>query len=164
MATTENIPRRWAEYLNPDDSTLDRLRCADRAATSLVPVGTAWDTVGDRWEALAIASLERGLAALDVLGLPLDGGYPVIADHARSELIVLVPAGTADRVAGGGPQAVRALTPGTWLVAPHGPTGAYVAAWLSRPTHGSARYVDPVRLCEAVLAAETLRGEHSRAH
>ncbi|EST17971.1 hypothetical protein M877_39885 (plasmid) [Streptomyces niveus NCIMB 11891] len=163
MATPENTPRRWADFLNPDDETLDRLRHAGRGATSLAAVGTPWDTVGGRWEALAIASLERGLAALDVLDLPLDAGHPVFADHARSELIVLVPEGTAARAVDGGPQAVRALTAGTWLVVPHGPTGGYVAAWLSRPTRGGGRYVDPVRLCEAVLVAEALREEHARA-
>ncbi len=163
MTTPENTPRRWAPFLDPDGSTLDRLRHAGPGSTSLVPVGSAWDTVGGRWEALVITPLERGLAALDALDLPLDGGHPVIADHARSELIVLVPEGTAARAVDGGPQAVRALTAGTWLVVPHGPTGRYVAEWLSRPTPGGARYVDPVRLCEAVLAAEARREEHARA-
>lgn len=165
MATPEKTPRRWADFLNPDGETLDRLRHAGRGATSLVAVGAPWDTVGGRWEALAIASLERGLAALDVLDLPLDGGHPVFADHARNELIVLVPEGTAARaVDDSGPQAVRALTAGSWLVVPNGPLGGYVAAWLSRSTYGGARYVDPARLCEAVLAAEALRGRHVRAH
>ncbi|MGW7064852.1 hypothetical protein ACWGHM_41060 [Streptomyces sp. NPDC054904] len=159
MATPEKTPRRWADFLTPDDETLDRLRHAGRGATSLVAVGTPWDTVGGQWEALAIASVERGLAALDVLDLPLDGGHPVFADHARNELIVLVPAGTAVE----GPQGVRALTPGTFLVVPHGPSGGFVAAWLSRPTRGGARYVDSARLCEAVLVAEARRGEHARA-
>lgn len=163
MATPENNPRRWASFLNPDGPTLDRLRHAGHGATSLVAVGTAWDTVGGRWEALAIAPLERGLCALDALGLPLDGGYPVIADHLRSELIVLVPEKTAARAVADGPQGVRALTADSFLVVPHGPTGGYVAAWVSRPSAGFARYVDPVRLCETVLAAEAQRREHARA-
>ncbi|MGW5336195.1 hypothetical protein [Streptomyces bauhiniae] len=161
MATPENDPRRWASFLDPDASTLYRLRCAGFGSTSLVAVGSAWDTVGGGWEALAISPLERGLAALDALDLPLDEGHPVIADHSRSELIVLVPEGTANRTFR--PQAVRALTAGTWLLVPNGDTGAYPAAWVSRPTPGAARYVDPVRLCEAVLAAEALREERARA-
>lgn len=158
MATPENAPR-WADFLNPDDETLDRLRHAGRGATSLVAVGTPWDTVGGQWEALAIAPLERGLAALDVLALPFDGGHPVFADLARNELVVLVPAGTAIE----GPQGVRALKPGTYLVVPHGPAGGFVAAWLSRPTRGCTRYVDAVRVREAVLVAETRRVKHARA-
>src|SRR5690349_7316044 len=106
MASPESAPRRWASFLTPDDAVLD----AGRGSARLVAVGTAWDNVRARWEALAIAPLERGLCALDVLGLPLDDGYPVIADHLRSELIVLVPAGTAVRAAAEGPQGVRALT------------------------------------------------------
>ncbi|MGA4980018.1 hypothetical protein [Streptomyces cinereoruber] len=164
MATPENTPRTWAQLLNPDERTLDRLRRAGRDATSLVAVGTAWDTVREGWEALAIAPLERGLAALDELGLDLDGEHPVIADYGRSELLVLVPEGTAARAVDGGPQGVRALTAGSWLLVPNGPTGVYVAAWLSRPTRFHSRYVDSSRLCAAVLAAEARRGEHARAH
>lgn len=160
MASPEKTPETWASLLSPDESVLDTPR---RGATSLVAIGTAWDTVGAGWEALVIAPLERGLWALDALDLPLDGNYPVIADHSRSELIVLVPAGTAARAVIGGPQGVRALTAGSYLLVPNGPSGAFMAAWLSRPTY-QARYVDPVPLCEAVLVAESRREEHARAH
>ncbi|MFF4392947.1 hypothetical protein ACFY0G_40435 [Streptomyces sp. NPDC001552] len=159
MAAPENLhPESWASFLNPDEATLDRLQRSP--AYVLVSVGTAWDTVGDGWEALVVAPMERGLAALDALDLPLDCGHPVIADHARNELIALVPGGTADRAAAAGPQGVRPLAAGAYLVVPHGPSGAFVAAWLSRPTIGAARYVDAFHLCAAVLDADARRGEH----
>ncbi|MFI5867750.1 hypothetical protein [Streptomyces sp. NPDC051546] len=162
MATPENLhPETWASLLNPDEATLDRLRVSP--AHVLLSVGSAWDTVGGGWEALVVAPLERGLAALDALGLPLEGGHPVIADHARNELIALVPEGTADRAAAGGPQGVRSLAAGAFLVVPCGPSGAFVAAWLSRPTFGAARYVDAFHLCAAVLDADARRGEHAPA-
>ncbi|MGW5851977.1 hypothetical protein ACWFQ8_29205 [Streptomyces sp. NPDC055254] len=159
MATPENLrPESWGSLLNPDEATLDRLRRSP--AHALVSVGAAWDTVGGGWEALVVAPMERGLAALDALDLPLDGGHPVIADHARNELIALVPGGTADRAAAAGPQGVRSLAAGSYLVVPRGPSGSFVAAWLSRPTGGAARYVDAFHLCAAVLDADARRGEH----
>ncbi|MGN9821914.1 hypothetical protein ACTMUQ_42380 [Streptomyces sp. SD11] len=162
MASPENNPRRWASFLTPHDVTLRRLDAAGHGGTSLVAIGTEWGPVRGQWEALAIAPLERGLWALDALELPIDDGYPVIADHRRSELIVLVPAGSTVRAVDDGPQGVRALTASSWLVVPHGPKGEYVAEWLSRPSRGITRYVDPFRLCEAVLAAEAQRIEYAR--
>ncbi|MER7316256.1 hypothetical protein [Streptomyces halstedii] len=163
MAKSQNTAQPgWAALLDLDADTYERLRYAGRSATDLVAVGQAWDTVSEGWEALAIAPLARGLAALDCLGVPLDAGFPVIADHSRSELIVLVEAGAAGPL--GELQGVRALRAGTtFLLVPFGPQGAYHAAWLSRPTAGMARYVDPAALRDAVLVAEAERAEHSRA-
>lgn len=161
MASPEKTPETWASLLSPDDAVRG---WAHPGSTSLVAIGTAWDTVDAGWEALVIAPLERGLWALDELDLPRDGNHPVIADHSRSELIVLVPATTAARAVIGGPPGVRALAGGSYLLVPNGPNGALAASWLSRPTYRQARYVDPVRLCEAVLTAEARREEHARAN
>ena len=156
---TAHPPRRWADLLHPSEALLGPLKCADQQSVSLIRVGTAWDTVTARWEAITITPLERGLAALDALAVPLDGEHPVFADYLRSELIVLVPEGEAAAAvnAHSGLQGVRALTTSTWLVVPHGPHGGWAAAWLNRPTPYKTRYVDPARLCETVLTAETAR-------
>ncbi|MEH0424742.1 hypothetical protein [Streptomyces sp. B21-083] len=163
MAKSQNSAHpSWAALLDLDSDTYARLRYAGRSATDMVAVGQAWDTVPEGWEALAVAPLARGLAALDCLGVPLDAGFPVIADHGRSELIVLVEAGGAHPLAE--LQGVRVLRRGTsFLLVPFGPQGGYNAAWLSRPTQGMARYVDPSALRDAVLVAEAERSEHSRA-
>jgi len=157
MAKSQNTAQpSWAALLDLDADTYARLRYAGRSATDMVAVGQAWDTVPEGWEALAVAPLARGLAALDCLGLPLDGGFPVIADHSRSELIVLVEAGAAGLLAD--LQGVRPLRAGSsFLLVPFGPQGAFHAAWLSRPTQGRTRYVDPAALRDAVLTAEAER-------
>ncbi|MFH8986389.1 hypothetical protein [Streptomyces varsoviensis] len=163
MAKSQNTAQpSWAALLDLDADTYARLRYAGRSATDMVAVGQAWDTVPAGWEALAVAPLARGLAALDCLGLPLDGGFPVIADHGRCELIVLVEEGAPGPLAE--LQGVRVLRSGTsFLLVPFGEVGGYHAAWLSRPTSGRARYVDPSALRDAVLAAEAERAEHARA-
>lgn len=138
---------RWAAFLAPDAETLRRLLHARPETTKLTECGRDWDAV-------VIAPLSRGLAALDVLGLPLERGYPVIADHSRHELIVQVPVGTAWRAEG--VQGVRALSRESWILIPAGPTGSYVATWLSRPSP-CAPYVDPEGLREALLAVDERR-------
>jgi hypothetical protein len=127
----------------PDEQTIQRLCYATDQATRLAACGVAWDAV-------VIAPLRRGLAALDVLGLPTHGGYPVLADYTRRELIVQVSVGTGaacEDVPG-----VRVLTRGAWLLVPTGPHGSYCASWLSTPDPFAARYVDALALREAVLA------------
>ncbi|MFJ9427870.1 hypothetical protein [Streptomyces sp. NPDC101249] len=163
MAKSQNTAQPgWAALLDLDADSYARLRYAGRSATDMVAVGQAWDNVPAGWEALVVAPLARGLAALDCLGLPLDAGFPVIADHSRSELIVLVEAGAPGPLAE--LQGVRTLRAGTsFLLAPVGEWGAFYAAWLSRPTRVATRYVDPAALREAVLAAEADRAEHARA-
>ncbi|MEU7153831.1 hypothetical protein AB0B15_38325 [Streptomyces sp. NPDC045456] len=158
MAESENNARRWASLVNPDRETLARLLHAGAFATALVAVGDPWDRVGRGWDAVVIAPLARGLAALDVLGLSADEGYPLIADHSRSELIVLCRRGVAAGVFAAGPQGVRVLTSESYLLVPSGQWGGYPAAWLNRPqTVASARYVDPAELREALLCAEVRR-------
>ena len=116
----------WGGLIDPDAKTTEQLREASRAATLLVQCG-------DGRDAVVIAPLQRGLAALDHLRLPVEDGYSVLADHIRQELIVLVESGTApDEL--NATQGVRVLSRGHWLLVPaQGGDGSFAAAWLSRP-------------------------------
>jgi hypothetical protein len=67
---------RWTGHLDPSAEALRALR---GGMTRLVDCGVHWDAV-------IIAPLARGLAALDMLGLGLDDGHMVIADRNRQEL------------------------------------------------------------------------------
>ncbi|GHC88023.1 hypothetical protein GCM10010349_74980 [Streptomyces flavofungini] len=163
MAKSKHTAPGWASFVNPSEETFRLLRYGGGGATQLIEVGTAWDRVDAGWEAVIIAPLERGLHTLDALALPLDGGHPVIADHLRSELILLVDTGTVSSVLDYSVPGVRGLTAGSFLLVPRGACGAYPAAWLSRPTHRTARYAEPLQLCEAVLSADQRRTEHGLA-
>ncbi|OEV13751.1 hypothetical protein AN218_02125 [Streptomyces nanshensis] len=110
---------------------------------------------GREWDALVITPLARGLAALDVLNVPTDGGYPVLADHTHQQLIVLVPPGTAH--AGGALPGVRVLTRGSWLLVPRGDLGCYLAVWLSSPGP-ERRFVDAKALRAAVSTVDAEQG------
>lgn len=125
----------WSARLGPDAETYQRLRTAGPGATQLVQCG------GSR-EAVVIVPLQRGLAALDAMGLPVADGHAVLADHLRQELIVLVAggrAGTWEGIAG-----VRVLSRGCWLLAPApGRDGSLASAWLSQPQGPSPRWGDP---------------------
>ena len=74
--------------------------------------------------------LRLGLRALDVLGVPLNAGYRVLADYVRGDVYVLVASGTGKRCAG-----TRVLTRGSWLLMPTSGLGAgsSSAVWLSPP-------------------------------
>ncbi|MFB9454541.1 hypothetical protein [Streptomyces antimycoticus] len=102
---------------------------------------------GLEWDAIVIAPLQRGLAALTRLSLPIDRGYPVLADYVRQELIVHVPAGTARRCTAHG---TRSLTTGSWLLMPTGQRGSISATWLSTPHPTQPRFVDPGELSDAL--------------
>jgi hypothetical protein len=157
MAKSQNTAREsWAAYLEPDAETAAHYSHAGPGATQLTACGEGWDAV-------VIAPLERGLAALDALDLPPDVGHPVIADYSRCELIVQVPAGTAHRCAG--IQGVRPLSRGSWLLVPTRETadaGTWLAAWLSPPSGLATRYVDPASLREALLTADEERVARAR--
>jgi hypothetical protein len=144
----------WAQLLAPDEQAVQRMRYASDQATTLAACGVSWDAV-------VVAPLQRGLAALDVLGLPVDGGYPVLADYTRCELIAQVTAGTGAACAD--LPGVRVLARGAWLLVPTGPHGAYCASWLSAPDPFAERYVDALALRTAVLAADAGRAELARA-
>ncbi|MFF8280021.1 hypothetical protein ACF05T_28655 [Streptomyces lateritius] len=83
-------------------------------------------------DAVVISPLQRGLAVLDAMGLPVEDGYSVLADRVRQELVVVVEDGWShlwEEVPG-----VRVLAVDAWLLVPvPGGDGAVVAAWLSRP-------------------------------
>ncbi|MGP9023184.1 hypothetical protein ACT1U9_32870 (plasmid) [Streptomyces sp. BR1] len=122
----------WARLIDPDAKTSEQLRDASPAATLLVQCGGIRDAV-------VIAPLQRGLAVLDHLGLPVEDGYSVLADHLRQELIVLVAGGTAPELET--TQGVRVLSHGHWLLVPaQGGDGSLAAAWLSRPKTAGPRH------------------------
>ena len=83
---------------------------------------------------VVILPLERGLAALDAMQLPVEDGYCLIADYWSNKLIALVEGGWANlwRDVDG----VRVLSGGSWLLVPADATtcpGSWAATWLSRP-------------------------------
>lgn len=119
----------------------------EKAAWSSSPYGTRLVNCGVEWDAIVIAPLQRGLAALTRLGLPMGCGYSVLADYVRQELIVHVPAGTAHRCTA---QGTRSLTTGSWLLMPTGPRGSMSATWLSTPHPTRPRRVDPGELSDAL--------------
>ncbi|MFF0487240.1 hypothetical protein [Streptomyces sp. NPDC004435] len=115
----------WAALHVPDDNTLARLRGAGIGSTWFIACGGGRDAV-------VISPLQRGLAALDELGVPVEDGHSVLADHSRQELIVVVEDGWAhlwEDVPG-----VRVLSLGSWLLVPApGTEGSFAAHWLSCP-------------------------------
>ncbi|MCY1649218.1 hypothetical protein OVA19_00075 [Streptomyces sp. SL203] len=150
MAESGITPCTWAPLLEPDAETADRLRYAGRSSEELV-------ACGEEWDAVTIAPLSRGLAALDTLGVTPEDRFPVIVDYHRQELIVLVPAGTARD--GEEIQGVRALGRGAFLMVPRGEPGTYNAAWLSAPTRLGKRYLGAAALRAAVKTADEARAE-----
>ncbi|MFE1791952.1 hypothetical protein ACFW7J_26765 [Streptomyces sp. NPDC059525] len=109
---------------------------------------------------MVIAPLERGLAGLDRLGLPLQAGHPVIADYVRHQLIVLVPAGTGHHCEIPGS---RVLRDGKWLLIPADTHGTAAATWLSRPHPHTPRLIDAHRLREALLHSDSSLGTGARS-
>ncbi|MET8703653.1 hypothetical protein ABZW10_33100 [Kitasatospora sp. NPDC004723] len=137
----------WSGLAAPDAETSLRLRYPTREpAAELVPCGREWDAV--------VLPLDRGLTALDSLGLAPGDGYPVIADYTRRELVVLVPVGTG-RTVEGVPD-VRVLTEGAWLLVPVGDAGHCAAAWLGSPGP-EGRFVDPAALRSVLVGTEQRR-------
>ncbi|MGD6765973.1 hypothetical protein ACOKM5_44330 [Streptomyces sp. BH097] len=126
------ITPTWGGLLDLGSSTFDELRTAGSGATRLVQCGGGRDAV-------VITPLQRGLAALDRLGLQVEDGYSVIADHIRQELIVLIASGTTSDW--DDTQGVRVLSHGHWLLVPQpGGDGSLAAAWLSRPKTAGPRH------------------------
>ncbi|MGK4586096.1 hypothetical protein [Kitasatospora sp. HPMI-4] len=150
-SSLETVPASvgWAVLREPDAWTVHRMRYACEHHAVLVPCGDAWDAV-------VVAPLERGLAALDVLGLPLEDGYGVLADYARRELVVQVPLGGAVGLAG--LEGVRVLSAGSWLLVPANRLQChYAATWLSGMGEYGSSYLDPAELREALIEADATR-------
>ncbi|MFF4647483.1 hypothetical protein [Streptomyces sp. NPDC001389] len=125
MANSRTVTPTWAALHSPDDNTLARLR-------GVGPGGTRFASCGGGRDAVVISPLRRGLAALDALGLPVEDGFSVLADHSRQELIVVVEDGWAHLWEDA--PGLRVLTLGAWLLVPVPNTdGSYAAHWLSRP-------------------------------
>ncbi|MEV8393480.1 MULTISPECIES: hypothetical protein [unclassified Streptomyces] len=66
---------------------------------------------------------------------PVRGGYPVLADHLRDVLYVMVPAGSAAGIEL--PADVRVLSAGHQLLVPYETHASPVARWLSPPRAAS---------------------------
>ena len=140
----------WSALLRPDETLANTLLNAPQERTSLIPVGT-------RWDAVVISPLERGLAALDLMRLPREGGYHVIADYSKEELITWV--NPAQSGACMGLPGVRVLRLGGWLLVGDTAPGTWAAAWLSGPVRGAAtpNLIDPLELREAIRTADAER-------
>lgn len=133
-------PTRWSALAEPSQAVIGATR-SRLANTTMTSCGVTADAV-------VIAPLARGLAALDVLYLPMSQGYRVIADYIRQELIVEIPCG--DGAALHGLQGVRVLGEGGWLLTSARPPGVLSAAWLSHSKNAAG------------LDASRLRGRYGK--
>jgi hypothetical protein len=111
---------------------------------------TRWVSCGQSWDAVAISPISRGLDALVAMQVSPRRGYPVLADHLRDQLYVLVPPGTG-RAAAGLP-GVRVLGDGFQLLMPATEHGSPTAHWVSPPCEGPARLIHPDRLTHHLRA------------
>jgi hypothetical protein len=99
MNKPTNLPRAttWSPLATPDAGRRESwMKAGDP---------TRWAACGRQWDAVAITPLAMGLEALDRMDLSSRCGYPVLADHIRGVLYVLVPSGAdvgADLPAGTG--------------------------------------------------------------
>ncbi|NGN68439.1 hypothetical protein G5C51_31650 [Streptomyces sp. A7024] len=152
-SSSHTIPAGWvAAFRDPDDEMERRLAGAG-------PSGTVLAAAGETWDAMVIAPLERGLAALDRLDVPFEAGYGVVADYWRHELIVHVTphaAATTKPVV----QGLRTLSSGSWVLMPTNDDGTWQAACLSRPSTASPRNIDADQLRAAVLEVDAARTGH----
>ncbi|MFD8597711.1 hypothetical protein ACFV1L_22175 [Kitasatospora sp. NPDC059646] len=156
MAPSANSPApppSWTARLHPDEVLVHEARYSLPSST------TELAACGLEWDAVAVTPLERGLSALDVLGLPVDAGVPVLADYVRGELVVLVAPGTGGAAAD--VPGVRVLAAGAWLLLPVRGQGAMAAAWLSAPDPQRPKYGDVTALREALLRTDADRVDRS---
>ncbi|MGW1765026.1 hypothetical protein ACWCQL_13245 [Streptomyces sp. NPDC002073] len=129
MANSGMLARSWSAMRDLDNRTYARLLTAGPRATRLVPCGAGRDAV-------VISPLRRGLAALDDLSLPRDGGYTVLANRSRQELTVVTDDGWTHLWEG--MPGVHVLSLGDWLLVPVDHDGGTLAAsWLSHPREES---------------------------
>ncbi|MCX4886033.1 hypothetical protein [Streptomyces sp. NBC_00847] len=128
----------WSSKADPDGRVRERWRRAG--------CRTDWAHCGREWDAVAV-ELQRGLDALDALGLGLNRGYPVLADYLSNRLYVMVEPGTG-HVCRDVP-GVRVLSTGSQVLVPVSGAGTIAAHWVSPP--GASRLVDSGKLATALL-------------
>ncbi|MEU2098722.1 hypothetical protein ABZ741_21575 [Streptomyces globisporus] len=110
---------------------------------------TRWVACGRTWDAVAVP-IPRGLDALVAMRVSPRRGYPVLADHLRDQLYVLVPPGSGGAAAG--LPGVRVLSDGFQLLMPAGQHGSPVAHWVSPPRNGAPPLIRPDRLTHHLRA------------
>ncbi|MEU3353081.1 hypothetical protein [Streptomyces sp. NPDC037389] len=117
-----NTTTRWTALAVPDDGK--------REAWGSIRDRGRWEACGVRWDAVVIHPLVLGLRALDHLRVDPGVGCPVLADHVRDRLCVLVtPRCFPHQTLPG----IRVLSDGMHLSVPTTSTGAPAADWLSAP-------------------------------
>ncbi|MFD7867591.1 hypothetical protein [Streptomyces sp. NPDC059783] len=142
MAQSRKAPTTtWQRLAQPSDRLLSQWRHR--------PELTYWEACGRRWDAVAITPISLGLAALSALRISPRRGYPVLADHLRGCLYVLVPPGTG--ITAAGLPGVRVLGTGHQLLVPAPGAGSPAAHWISAPGDG-ALLVRPDRLTHHLRA------------
>lgn len=121
---------------------------------------TQWMACGRTWDAVVIAPISLGLDALAAMRLGPRSGYPVLADHIRGQLYVLVPPGTG--AAAAGLPGVRVLSTGHQLLVPATQHGSPTAHWISPPRETPTLLVRTDRLTHYLRALS--RPEHQKAN
>jgi hypothetical protein len=119
---------------------------------------TQWVACGRTWDAVAISPISRGLDALVAMRVGPRRGYPVLGDHLRDQLYVLVPPGTGQAAAG--LPGVRVLGDGFQLLMPAGRYGSPAAYWVSPPRENPPPLIRPDRLTHHLRA---LARDHQEA-
>ncbi|MFE7451479.1 hypothetical protein [Streptomyces griseus] len=94
--------------------------------------------------------MSLGLDVLVAMRLGPRSGYPVLADHIRSQLYVLVPPGTG--AAAAGLPGVRVLSAGHQLLVPATRHGSPTAHLISPPREATALLVRTDRLTHHLRA------------
>lgn len=123
MNSPADIPAAtWSSLATPD--------AARRESWKKAGDPTRWAPCGWQWDAVAITPLAVGLEALDRMRLSRRRGYPVLADHIRGVLYVLVAPGSC---AGIDLPGVSVLSSGHQILMPCTDYGTASADWLSHP-------------------------------
>jgi hypothetical protein len=141
----------WVALAVPDDRKREswaKAKAGDRGR---------FEACGVRWDAVAIQPMALGLQALDRMHMDPHSGCPVLADHTRDELYVMVVPRTFPRTRLPG---VRLLSHGMHLVMPTTRQGAEAANWLSEP---KIDHPPLVRADQLFRALKELTGERGAA-
>ncbi|MFF1560945.1 hypothetical protein [Streptomyces sp. NPDC058279] len=147
-AMTPKSATTWHEQAAVSDQRLQRWRFGFG--------GAGWVHCGQSWDALAISPITLGLDALSALRLSPRSGYPVLADHVRGVLYVMVAPGTATSVEN--PPRARGLSVGHHLLVPYAEPGTPSAHWVSAPRE------EPPLLLRADLISSVLVRLTSATH